>query len=157
MLYSHERITHQKQPTIMACVATCLAMLVKEDAIYVDAEFSKQYSKGAIDVPAYLGGFGVCCTPWLSAGIHALSDDKIYLATVPSLQLPGLFHQIVIDTRFGQVEVFDPCKGIPSKLHYEFNYNPEDPTSYPLRSFIIDYEIKLPVRHCNGQSGEGLY
>lgn len=157
MLYSHERITHQKQPTIMSCVATCLAMLVNEDAIYVDAEFSAEYNKGAMDVPAYLGGFGVSCTPWMSAGIHAISANKVYLATVPSLQLQGLFHQIIIDTRFEQVKVYDPCKGIPSKLHYVFSFDTEDKTAYPLRSFIIDYEIKLPVEHDNGQSGEGLY
>lgn len=158
MLYKHEPIIHQSQPTMMSCIATCMAMLIKEDAVYVDQEFSNAYTEGSSDVPAYLGMFGIRCIPHLSAGMHDISAFKVYLATVPSLQLPGLFHQIIIDTRFGQVSVYDPCKGIPNKQWYTFEVDRDkiDAFAYPLRSYIIDYEIILPVDVSYEQSKQSI-
>ena len=156
MLYRHERIKHQTQPTSMSCIATCMAMLVDRPAHFVDQEFSLDYMSGVRDVPMFLAEYGSRCIPWLSAGIHQFTEGKLYLATVPSLQLPGLFHQIIIDTRFGELEVYDPTKGYDGKLHYVASPDTEDKTAWPLRSFIIDYEIILPAEHHCEQSDQGV-
>lgn len=144
-----KRIHHQTQPTASSCIATCLAMLINRDSSHVNDEFTKDYISGHIDVPVYLGRYGILCKPQLAAGIHQLTTGKLYLATVPSLQLAGMFHQVIIDTRDGEIKVLDPAKGFNKKVQYytisssELDSDSEsyNNCAYPLRSFILDYEI----------------
>lgn len=56
--------------------------------------------------------------------------DKVYLACVPSLNLPGSFHQILLDTRSGDLEVLDPAEESKER------YTPDN-----LTSWILEYEI----------------
>lgn len=145
-----KRIKHQTQPTPFSCIATCLAMLMNRSAHYVDKEFTQAYAEQKVDVPMALAPFGIMCKPHFSAGIHNLNTGSLYLATVPSLMTSGLFHQIIIDTRAGIVEVYDPGKGMTYRTqHYVRSDSPvlnhDDPyydkLAFPLRTWIIDYEI----------------
>ena len=145
MLTVNDRITHKTQPTIMSCVPTCLAMLLDKDPKEVDDEFSSAYIRGHIDIASYLYQRGIFAQPHITAGIHQIRHGRLYLATVPSLQQPGLFHQIIIDARFDGVTVYDPVKGLEGKQYYSYDHVAEgNDLAYPLRSFLIDYEIILP-------------
>lgn len=145
MLTMKDRITHKTQPTVMSCMAACLAMLLDRDVEEVDNEFSLDYVRGYIDVATYLYRQGIFAQPHITAGMHQIYPGRLYLATVPSLQLPGLFHQIIIDARFDGVTVYDPCKGLEGKQYYSYDHIAEEnELAYPLRSFLIDYEIILP-------------
>lgn len=145
MITVNDRITHKTQPTMMSCMAACLAMLLDRDVEEVDNEFSLDYVRGYIDVATYLYRQGIFAQPHITAGMHQIYPGRLYLATVPSLQLPGLFHQIIIDARFGDVKVYDPCKGLQGKQYYSYDHTAEgNDLAYPLRSFLIDYEIILP-------------
>lgn len=145
MLTMKDRITHKTQPTVMSCMAACLAMLLERDVEEVDSEFSLDYVRGYIDVATYLYRQGIFAQPHITAGMHQIRPGRLYLATVPSLQLPGLFHQIIIDARFSDVKVYDPCKGLQGKQYYSYDHIAEgNDLAYPLRSFLIDYEIILP-------------
>ena len=145
MITINDPINHITQPNIMACIPTCLAMLTSKDPVDVDREFTPLYNEGLLDVASYLYRYNIFAQPHLTAGIHQIRPGRLYLATVPSLQLPGLFHQIIIDARFGDVKVYDPCKGLQGKQYYSYDHIAEgDDLAYPLRSFLIDYEIILP-------------
>lgn len=145
MITINDPIKHKTQPTMMSCIATCLAMLLDKDPKEVDEEFSLEYIRGHIDVASYLYRQGIFAQPHVTAGIHQIRPGRLYLATVPSLQIPGLFHQIIIDARFDNVTVYDPCKGLEGKQYYSYDHIAEDSElAYPLRSFLIDYEIILP-------------
>lgn len=146
------RIVHQTQPTPLSCIATCLAMLVGRKAHFVDAEFTQDYGQQKVDVPMALAPFNIMCKPQLAAGVHQLATGSLYLATVPSLMSAGLFHQIIIDTRSGKVEVFDPGQGVSKTTQYYVP--PESPTldqdsqfydhlAFPLRTWILDYELVI--------------
>lgn len=146
------RIVHQTQPTPLSCIATCLAMLCGRKAKFVDAEFTQDYGQQKVDVPMALAPFNIMCKPHLSAGVHQLATGSLYLATVPSLMSAGLFHQILIDTRSGKVEVFDPGQGVSKTTQYYVP--PESPTlnqdsqfydrlAFPLRTWILDYELVI--------------
>lgn len=145
MITTKDRITHKTQLTVMSCIATCLAMLLDKDPKQVDDEFTTDYIRGFTDVSNYLYKHGIFAQPHITAGIHQIRPGRLYLATVPSLQLPGLFHQIIIDARFDGVTVYDPCKGLEGKQYYSYDHIAEgNDLAYPLRSFLIDYEIILP-------------
>lgn len=145
MITIKDRITHKTQPTMMSCMAACLAMLLDKDVEEVDSEFSLDYIRGYIDVASYLYQRGIFAQPHITAGMHQIRPGRLYLATVPSLQLPGLFHQIIIDARFDGVTVYDPAKGLEGKQYYSYDHIAEEnELAYPLRSFLIDYEIILP-------------
>lgn len=146
------QIIHQTQPTPLACVATCLAMLCGRKAEFVDAEFTPKYVRKQGDIPMFLAMWGILCKPQLAAGIHELNIGSLYLATVPSLMSAGLFHQIIIDVREGVIEVYDPGQGFSKTTQY---YVPPDslmldPDSefysnlaFPLRTWILDYELVI--------------
>lgn len=146
------RIVHQTQPTPLSCIATCLAMLVGRKAHFVDQEFTPKYLRNQHDIPMFLAMWGIMCRPQLTAGIHQLATGSLYLATVPSLMSAGLFHQIIIDTRSGNVEVFDPGQGVSKTTQYyvppespTLNQDSQfyDPLAFPLRTWILDYELVI--------------
>lgn len=146
-----QKIRHQTQPDHMSCMATCLAMLMGNiSAVTVHHDFSHRFDDGHVNVPAYLGRYDILCKPFLAAGNHQLQPGKVYLATVPSLMGQGMFHQIIIDTREGIINVFDPGRGMSKKTQYYVRAdspkrNHDDPEydklAFPLLTFILDYEI----------------
>ena len=145
-------IKHQTQPTGLACIATCLAMLTGRRAQFVDEEFTPKYVRQQGDVPMFLAMYGIRCIPQITSGIHQLHLGKLYLACVPSLMMAGMFHQVIIDTREGRIEVYDPGQGFSKKTQY---YVPPDSLTlkhdnafydnlaFPLRTWILDYEIEI--------------
>lgn len=145
-------IKHQTQPTGLACMATCLAMLTGRIAKFVDEEFTPRYVRHQSDVPMFLAMYGIRCIPKITAGIHQLTTGKLYLATVPSLMLPGTFHQIIIDTRNGILKIFDPAQGYSKTTQYYCTPNSPlldqhgevyDRMAFPMRSWILDYELEI--------------
>lgn len=144
-------IEHQTQPTGLACMATCLAMLTRRKAKFVDEEFTPKYVRNHVDVPMWLATYGIRCLPQITSGIHQLHHGKLYLATVPSLMTAGLFHQIIIDTRLGTIGVYDPAQGFSKTTQYyldpdhnrlKMDHPDYDRLAFPLRSWIIDYELE---------------
>lgn len=145
-------IRHQTQPTGLACMATCLAMLTGRKAKFVDEEFTPKYIKRQVDVPMFLAMYGIRCIPQVTADIHQLAIGKLYLACVPSLMMAGMFHQVIIDTRSGKIEVFDPGQGYSKTTQF---YVPHDSVmldqdsefydrlAFPLRTWILDYELEI--------------
>lgn len=73
---------------------------------------------------------------------NTVSPGKIYLATVPSLNIPGYFHQIIIDTR-ENIQIFDPNRGVSGRNYYVTKASPSARKQIKLHSWILDYEVYL--------------
>jgi len=67
----------------------------------------------------------------------------VYLVTVPSLNIPGCNHQIVVEMTNDSYQVFDPVRGREGRKYY-VNQGCEDDSGlqYPLGSFIVDAFIR---------------
>lgn len=140
-------LTHVIQKDSMSCIAACLSMLTGKDQLIIDEEFTPYYLKNELTVSRYLEQHNIGSIPYYTAGIHEILNGNLYLCTAPSLQIQGFFHQIIIDARFVEPVVYDPCKGIPNKHYYVKERNNRDADyhlQFPLRSFLIDYKIILP-------------
>lgn len=73
---------------------------------------------------------------------HTCYADKVYLATVASLNTRGGLHQIIIDCRNGQTVVFDPARGFENKFYYAWEPTKgDDEWAVPLVSWLIEYEV----------------
>lgn len=160
MLYSNETIIHVQQPDGMSCIAACLSMVTMENVGTVCDTFMKDYVEGRVTIPEFLKKYEIECETHLSAGIHTITDHKVHLLCVPSLNTPGMFHQIVLDTRFGDlIFLYDPARGLPNKRYYvmagtaELNKDSDsyDPLAFPMMSFIIDYTLTLPELKKTGE------
>ena len=147
-----QKLRRQTQPNSLSCIATCLAMLTHRPASFIDQEFTQKYTDQKTDIPMFLSFYGIMCKPGLAAGIHNLHQGKLYLATVPSLMTSGLFHQVIIDTRFGIIDVYDPAEGFSKTSQYYIRpdspkLDHDDPTydklAFPLRTWILDYELMM--------------
>lgn len=148
------QLVHQKQIGRMDCVATCVAMILGRPAAEVSREFNTHYHGNIITVPAYLSSqdFGINCIPHNSAGLHTLVSGNLYLITAPSCVTLGMFHQLVVDCRAGDIVVLDPTFGWADKSYYvaqtdsKLQHDSEDydPLAFPLLSWIIDYTVILP-------------
>lgn len=160
MITNDQIITHVIQKDSMSCIPACLSMLTGKDQLIIDKEFIPYYLKNELTVSRYLEKHNIRTIPYYTAGIHEILNGNLYLGTVPSLQIQGLFHQIIIDARFVKPVVYDPCKGIPNKNYYVVERCDDDRDchlQFPLRSFLIDYKIILPSRGtANGLESEDI-
>ena len=46
--------------------------------------------------------------------------DKVHIIAVPSLNIPGAMHSIVLDTHDGEFKVYDPNKGFQGSVYESF-------------------------------------
>ncbi|ECI5363932.1 hypothetical protein DU846_01940 [Salmonella enterica subsp. diarizonae] len=66
----------------------------------------------------------------------------VYLVTVPSVNMLGWFHQIIIDTREG-FKIFDPNRGLKGRKYYVFRSLPKGKNQIKLQAWITDYEVYI--------------
>jgi len=111
-------IKHQTQPCTVSCVATCLAMLVDEPVQGLIDQFHERYRAGATSMGQLLKELEIPCTSFDSLSLPTLVDEGAYLVSVPSLNIQGGMHQIIIEVTDENYFVHDPVKGIEGKLFY---------------------------------------
>jgi len=125
-------IKHLSQTGHDACVATCCAMLLALPAEQVVDEFHKDFTNYLKTPEEYLAQHGVKVRR--TEDRNTLLFNRIYMLLVPSLNTPGMFHQILADTRGGKVTIYDPSR------HYRYSMSPEK-GEHQLLSWVIDYEV----------------
>lgn len=102
----------QTQPTTDSCVQTCLAMMLNRPVEEILLDYPKPLGQEELiqAMQRYKIRFNV-----ISLG--SLWFDGYYTAVVPSLNLPGENHQIILDLCFARHEnttalwVYDPNEG----------------------------------------------
>ena len=133
-------IIHQKQPTPLSCVSTCIAMLLGVPAEKVIEEFHDDYRSGKAEIDKYLKMYGINAQPVLSNSV--IEWDKLYLIVVPSLNKLAHAHEIIVDTRGDDPKIFDPNMGKPEKLYY---VNGSEPNKTKLEVGLVDYFVDYEI------------
>ncbi|HBT0444797.1 TPA: hypothetical protein MA058_003453 [Klebsiella pneumoniae] len=136
-------IKHLTQPTKDSCMSTCLAMVV---GISAKESYDKYHTKlqkyeiwfdtilDEYKIPYYYG----------SPRSSRLSGTVLCFATVPSLNIQGVFHQILIQYEEGKFTVFDPAQGRGGAKYYiPSNQKIDNELQVHLESWLIDLVIPL--------------
>lgn len=132
-------IKHQTQPCTVSCVATCLAMLVDEPVQGLIDQFHAKYREGATSMRQLLDELQVPCTSFDSLDLPPLKDEGAYLVSVPSLNIQGGMHQIIIEVTDDNYRVVDPVKGREGKLFYGHRSETfPEAGEIPLNGFVVD-------------------
>jgi hypothetical protein len=75
---------------------------------------------------------------------NTIFGDAVFILTTPSLNLEGGTHAVIATSTFdGNISVFDPVKGWPSKKYYVWG-KPAHPNEVELTSWTVD--IIIPAR-----------
>lgn len=147
------KLTQLTQPTKYSCVTTCLAMLLGEESPdEVVAKFHNIYWQGKMSTLEIMGRLGI---QYLKTKNDRLQEGKTYLVTVPSLNIPGGSHQIIIQApKIPSLVVFDPAKGRPGRKFYQSFHLPLEDNSEYLNSWTVDAEILgIEVEHLSELHG----
>ena len=119
-------VEHIKQEDGNGCVIAAIAMATgksyKEVAENTDRDFIK-YGMTELDKVAVIEKLGF---QWEHLYPPDLSEEGIYLIAVPSLNLIGHFHCIVVECNEHGYKVFDPQVG----NHHKFTYTNDTLISY---------------------------
>lgn len=132
---------HQMQPTGDTCMCTCLAMLSGLQAKVVIEHCHEKLFSGLITIEKCMEALDIGFIPRMSHFNNRIEPGKVYLATVPSLNFEGGFHQILIDWTGDQYAVLDPACGSGKRYYTLHKELTDDPLAFQMISWIIDYEV----------------
>lgn len=121
------RIQHVQQ-TDFTCTCACVAMLANVTLEEVIAECATEVEKvGTIpeQLDWLLQRFDITHIKYVQQQMYY---NRLFLVAVPSLNLPGHLHHIIVDMREGQgkVKYYDPNEGYPGRKTYNLTDFPED-------------------------------
>ena len=122
---------HLKQPDNKSCTSTCIAMLTGLKVSKVKKEFHDKYMSGKITAQSYLDSLGLLTRSALSTDRFLVRGCR-YILCVPSLNLDGMFHNIVVDASTEPVTVYDPQKGNDVNFYNKWG---------DIKGYCIDVEI----------------
>ena len=126
-------IIHQSQPTHNSCVSACIAMLAGVPATEVTERFNDAYhsQEDPNIIFRMLEAYNIEAVPRSS---HAgnVHPGQVVIACVPSLNIVGGNHAVILDYSTEEFKVFDPAEGIPGKKFY---------TTETLGGFTIDFNV----------------
>lgn len=133
------KLVLQRQPDQHTCVAACLAMVLNRPVQEVVDEFHADFEQRKHEVDQYACTQGALLAR--TEDRQRLQANKVYFLLVPSLNSPGMFHQVLADTRHG-FEIFDPARqGTQAYCgRSEFDLMGE-PGYTQILTWIIDYEV----------------
>lgn len=135
-------IIHQQQPTFNTCMSACVAMVAGQP---VD-EVVKRWHQAFHDKTDWLDdALDYYKIPYFYGNQRRaeLLYGFIYFLTVPSLNIVGGLHQILVSlTADRGIEVFDPVKGRPGSKYYVYGEVLSD-DEVCLHSWCVD--LSVPV------------
>lgn len=133
-------LQHQQQPTFNTCMSACVAMVAGQPVAEVVERWHQSFHDkadwldDALDyykIPYFYGSQRRC----------ELLYGFIYFLTVPSLNIQGGLHQILVSlTADRGIEVFDPARGRPGSKYYVYGI-PTSDDEVELISWCIDLSI----------------
>lgn len=125
------QIIHQMQPTPVSCQHTCAAMIagIPVNVMFTEEELQSPLSDNKLAQKLAHHGY------YVSPNQHdRLMCDETYILTVPSLNIPGGHHAVVLTVNEeGDGLLFDPNKGKPILKYYD--------TTDDLRSYSVHLRI----------------
>lgn len=131
-------IGHQMQPTSNSCFSTCMAMLKAVPARVVISEVHDWYFAGNVSTRQVLDRLEIPFESFDTADLPFFSRDGAYLVAVPSLNMPGGLHQIIVECYGGSLLVLDPAAGVQDWKYYVAALTDGYPNQVKLYGYVID-------------------
>lgn len=139
-----KEIVQQTQPTPLSCACTCIAMLVGKPAQeMIDEHHYSFYHEGA-ELCCILDAEGINYKTYRTTETMRMVPGFLYLLTVPSLNIKGGNHEVLVDFRDVTNPVcYDPAKGYKDRFYYTFDEMEVDENvwAFGLHSWVIDLQI----------------
>lgn len=111
-------VEHQTQPCPTSCVTTCMAMIAG-CPVGVLMGMHDEYHATDLSIRQVLDRLGIPFRSFDSADRVSLGDEGVFLVSVPSLNIQGGMHQVVIEMLDdGDWRVYDPNQGRGDRLYY---------------------------------------
>lgn len=133
-------IIHQKQ-TKLDCVCTCMAMLCGLPRREVAKRFHARYLiNSEINISDILWELKI---PFRECRQEeTILPDKLYVVSVPSLNMENRLHLILVDWRMRSVlKIFDPNQGVSGRRYYVPHENPKYKNQATFKGYHAEYEI----------------
>lgn len=103
------QLNHRTQPTPDTCGCASLAMVLDMDVNILVDQIHHDYISGELWFDEVLDGMCVEYK-YMFPNCNTMRLGKVYIASVPSLNIPDSTHAIVIDAR-KEFRILDPNKG----------------------------------------------
>lgn len=139
-----KEIVQQTQPTPLSCVCTCIAMLVGKPAQEMIDKYNNDFYFGEWTLCDILDTERVEYNNYRTTELMRMIPGFLYLLTVPSLNIKGGNHEVLVDYRNAAGPVcYDPAKGYEDRLYYTFDEMEADENvwAFGLHSWVIDLQI----------------
>ena len=130
-------IKHQTQPCKFSCVTTCLAMLLGEPVETLIPAFHQRYRTGQVTLRGMLEESCIPYTAFYSLDERSASEEGVYLCTVPSINIEGGNHQLLIEVTEDGYFVIDPVMGRDAR-YYVARGQEDGDRKVALNGFITD-------------------
>lgn len=127
-------INHQTQPCPISCVTTCIAMVADIPVADIYDNVHTRYQKENLSIREILDELKIPFKSFDSADRNSVCDDGAYITSVPSLNIVGGMHQIIIEVTDDLWWVFDPNEGKGDRLYYVAEANPDNKLEVSLSS-----------------------
>lgn len=131
-------IQHQTQPCPISCVSTCIAMLANIPAQEVIDKHHTDYRENGLTLRGFLDAMGIPFQSFDTCDDAPLENVGAYLVVVPSLNIVGGTHQIIIEVTEDDYFVVDPCQGRPVRYYVKRGADTTDPKAVELNGFGVD-------------------
>lgn len=103
----------QTQPCKFSCVAASLAILTGWPMARAYGRFHQRYQEDRLSIGDALRELGIPFKSFDSAERNSIEEPAIYLCNVPSLNVIGGSHQVVIEVLDdADWRVYDPAQGV---------------------------------------------
>lgn len=135
-------VNHVTQTGPFNCVSACIAMVSNKDIDLVTKEFHDAYRSNKLEVYDYLTALGVPFTRLL-ADDRYVKPDMVYLACVPSLNIVGGQHYIVIEVdKTGKSWlIHDPNNGRENVKYYLSGSISDSDKQVSISAYDLHYAI----------------
>lgn len=107
-----------QQPTLDTCTSACLSMITGIDVNEVIRDFHDEWKNHKTNPSEYLSHKSIQHVVNKDVFNHTLEFGFAYLLTVPSLNIDGGLHHIILDLSGDLEKVYDPNKGRDGKRYY---------------------------------------
>lgn len=134
-----------QQPTPDSCTSACLSMLTNVDVNDVVSSFHNDWKSLKSNPSEFLSHNGIRHSVNKDVFSHKVNWGNVYLLTVPSLNIEGGLHHILLDLTGDFESVLDPNNGKEGKKYYTGWSCEAAGLQVQLTSWMVDIEIKGDV------------
>lgn len=139
------KIFHQCQPCQRSCVSTCIAMLLNVPVSVIKDKWHENFWEYKASMRNILDHYGVQYKEFSSLDIITLGENVgtgVFLATVPSLNYAGGFHEVLVQytKETNEWNIFDPNAQEGYKFYTSNKTLQEErpEEAFKMHSYIID-------------------